>query len=111
MEKPPLLTKDDIASILAVSILFDLLQAGLDFVPGVGWALNVGVDIIAWITFFLMLRKRGIYLNSFRKIATFNLGLILDLFPFINIFAWTIDMLAIIAISRSESSGNSKLLK
>ncbi len=103
MKTHGILSKQDMINLLATSVAFDLLQNALDFIPAVGWVINIGVDIVAWIVFFFMLRKRGIYLNSFTKIAAFNSGFLLNLFPFISFFGWTLDMLAIIAISRSEA--------
>jgi len=101
METNADLKKNDIIALLAVSVIFDLLQAGLDFIPGVGWALNVGVDVVAWIVFYFMLRRRGIRLNTMKLFLAFNSGLILDLVPFANMFAWTLDMLLVIGMMKA----------
>lgn len=45
-----------------------------------------------------MLRRRGIRFVDLKLFLAFNSGLILDLLPFVNMFAWTLDMLLVIAV-------------
>ena len=97
METEASLKKNDIIALLAVSVAFDLVQGALDFIPVAGQVLNIIIDVIAWIVFYFMLRRSGIRLNTMKLFLAFNAGLILDLVPFANMFAWTLDMLLIIA--------------
>ena len=97
METEANLKKNDIIALLAVSVIFDLVQGALDFIPVIGQILNIPIDIIAWIVFYLMLRRRGIRLDSMKLFLAFSSGIVLDLVPFVNMFAWTLDMLLVIA--------------
>jgi hypothetical protein len=101
------LTQKDIAEIVAVSIVFDLIQAALIFVPIIGWILNLIIDGIAWLTFYIMFHRRGVKFNTFERFMFFSSGIILDLIPFINTFAWTIDVLLVIKTVKLEERHHS----
>ena len=91
-----------IMKIVSVSLGFDLVQAALDFIPIVGWLMNMIVDVIAWVTFYMLFRRYDVKFNTFERFMYFNSGLILDLVPFINTFAWTLDVLMVIRSVKSE---------
>jgi hypothetical protein len=92
----------DIARIVGVSIVFDLIEAFLDTVPVVGWIINIGIDAVAWVTFYFLFKRRGVEFNSAKRFLFFSSGFILDLVPFINMFAWTLDVLLVIGTVKRE---------
>ncbi|HVS79988.1 MAG TPA: hypothetical protein VHF05_03325 [Candidatus Paceibacterota bacterium] len=98
----PSLTNKRIARIVAISIAVDLVEAWLDTVPVIGWAANVAVDGAAWLIFYFLFRRAGVRFRSASRRAIFAAGFLLDLIPVINMFAWTADVLAVIASVKRE---------
>jgi hypothetical protein len=101
-EKKAQLEKDDIMKITAAAIIVDLIEVPLMVIPVFGWILIVIIDFCAWGMFYMMFRRRSVKFNNFRRFVSFNSGLILDLIPFINTFAWTIDVLMVIGTVKKE---------
>jgi hypothetical protein len=100
------LTEKNIAKIIGLSIIVDLIQTSLDLVPVIGWILNIAIDFIAWATLYMLFKRYGVNFNSFKRFMYFNSGLILDFFPFINSFAWTIDVILVIWTVKQEERSN-----
>lgn len=97
-----LLTKEDIVKIVGVAAAIDAFEFVLQFIPVIGWMLIPVVDVLAWLTLYLMFKKRGVKFNNFKRFMYFNSGLILDLIPFINTFAWTVDVIMVISTVKKE---------
>ncbi len=45
---------------LTVAIFFDVIQVGLDFIPLLGWIASSMVALVAFLTYFLWFKMRGI---------------------------------------------------
>ncbi len=101
-EKQPQISTVAAYALVAVSIFFDLIELLFDFIPVVGWIANIFVDIFAGLTFYLWFKILGISFIRGRRIMSFASGFILGAIPFTSWFAWTVDVLLIIADVRGE---------
>jgi hypothetical protein len=103
----PSITQRDMMKIVATAAVIDLIEAPLTFVPVIGW-LGIGlIDIIAWVTFYIWFRRLGVSFLNFPRFLYFNSGLLLDLVPFINIFAWTLDVSMVLwSVKQEERQQN-----
>jgi hypothetical protein len=97
------LTQKEMIKIVATAAVFDLIEMPFNFIPIIGWVIVAGIDVIAWITLYFMFRRYGVKFNTTERFLYFNSGLILDLVPFINTFAWTLDVVLVIgSVKRDE---------
>jgi hypothetical protein len=96
------LEQKDIVRIIAFAVIVDVIEVPLYAIPFIGWIIVAGIDVIAWITFYFMFRRKSVHFNNFKRFLYFNSGLILDLVPFINVFAWTIDVMMVIWTVKQE---------
>lgn len=88
--------------LLMFSFAVDIFQLVLDLIPMIGWIINVGVDfIVGWI-FFLWFKIIGVKYTK-RTTMAFIAGFILDLIPYIDTLAWTIDVIMIYASTHISS--------
>ncbi|MBX4210776.1 hypothetical protein KW783_02265 [Candidatus Parcubacteria bacterium] len=75
-------------TMLAVALAIDGLQFLLSFIPVVGWIIDIVVYFFAWILFYVWFKMYGVNFSSTRRILSLNGGFILDLIPFLDLFAW-----------------------
>ncbi|MFH0846352.1 MAG: hypothetical protein V1851_03085 [Patescibacteria group bacterium] len=70
MEYEYRISKTSFYLMLGTAIFFDLIQAGLDIIPVLGWILSSFVALIAFLTFWLWLKikKVGIFDRGLRMI-------------------------------------------
>lgn len=54
------ISKIDYYLMLGTAIFFDLIQAGLDLIPFIGWIASSIIALIAFLTFWLWLKIKGI---------------------------------------------------
>lgn len=73
------------AMMIAVALLFDTMNAGINLIPFLGQVLSVLISIFAYCTFAFWFMKRGVgFANPKRAITFFGSGLI-EAIPVLNI--------------------------
>jgi hypothetical protein len=93
----------DAVKLIVASIAIDLVQTAFDFLPLVGWIINIGIDLLTWLFFYMWFKRLGVNFNNFKRFLFFNSGLILDLIPFVNSFAWTVDILMVLGTLKLQN--------
>ena len=54
------ISKIDYYLMLGTAIFFDLIQVGLDLIPFIGWMVSSVIALIAFLTFWLWLKIKGV---------------------------------------------------
>lgn len=73
------------AMMIAVALLFDTMNAGINLIPFLGQILGVLVSIVAYCTFGFWFMKRGVgFTNPKRAVTFFGSGLI-EAIPILNV--------------------------
>ena len=94
------ISKGMLILMLMVSVLVDIGQLLLDLIPGIGWAINIAVDLCVGWVYFLWFKICGV---KFKKgpLISFAAGAILDMIPYVSAFAWTLDVLMVYATAKT----------
>src|SRR3989338_2693099 len=79
-EKRNRVTTITIVLMVSVSLFYDLIEAGLDLIPFVGWILSGFVGIFAWLTFYTWTSIKGWGMSD-----TVKKFLVSKVLPFIGI--------------------------
>lgn len=98
------------AFLLSVASFFDVVQALLNAVF-IGVVVNVLIDVIAWLTFYLWLKLLGVGLldPGIKKAATLWGGMLFELVPLLNTLpVWTASMALVVAIVKMEDRAHNK---
>lgn len=86
-----------------VAIIFDVILALISLIPFVGWIINALISVVAFLTFFMWFRTKGIKFNSPRKMASLPAGFLLELIPYLNILpGWTVAVFMTTASDKVE---------
>lgn len=104
MEKIDRIPKGTAILMVGVALFFDLLQMFLNFVL-IGFILNpILVTPIAFLTFYLWYKMRGVGLSdSAKRFAVYVAGFLLELIPILNTLpGLTLSTLTMIMIVRAE---------
>ncbi|NCS98695.1 hypothetical protein GW764_00750 [Candidatus Parcubacteria bacterium] len=98
---------------VTVAIFYDLLELGVDWIPGVGQAIALFIDIFAMMHFALWFKLKGIKLGSPKKIARFWLPMLTELLPIplLDIGLTTLGVILTIGITWTEDKTGVNLNK
>lgn len=87
---------------VGTALLFDTLQFIIEFVPVVGQIISMLITGIAWATFLLWFKIKGVKFTRVRKLA-FATGGILEFLPVGNMLPlWTISVLITVGKKQLE---------
>lgn len=67
--------------LVITAILYDVLEIGIDWIPGLGQALAFFIDLFALMHFTLWFKLKGLKLGSPKKIARYWLPMLIELLP------------------------------
>ena len=96
--------------IVLLALVVDIAQLLLDFIPLVGLAINIAIDILFGVVFYALLNAVGIKTRGLKKRATFLVGLIANAIPVVgDIALWTFDILLLIWLDFRERRQEEKL--
>jgi hypothetical protein len=84
------------------AVLIDIGQILIQFIPVLGQALSVLLNVIFGLGFYIWFKLHGVNMASTRKALTFFGGGLLDSFSIGILPAWTIDIILIIVFERLE---------
>ncbi len=97
--------------VVLLALVVDIAQLILDFIPLVGWAINVVIDIFFGIVFYALLNAIGIKTRGFKKRAAFLVGLVANAIPVVgDIALWTFDILIIVWLDARERRQTEKMV-
>jgi hypothetical protein len=101
-EQQPKISYANKVGLVGTSIFFDIIEGLLDFIPLVGWAVNIFIDIFAFLTFYVWFKILGVSFVRTRRSLAFIAGFILGAIPFTSWFAWTLDVVLVIIDVNNE---------
>lgn len=104
-QQKPKFEAHTIALMVGTALFFDGFQTLLNFIL-MGWL----VTPLAFLTFYLWFRMKGVNFASAKRAGTMGLGFLIEIMPIINTLpAWTLAVVLIILdIKKKELVGNSK---
>ncbi len=94
---------------LMFSFVVDIIELILDFL-GVGVVINIGIDVAVGYVFWLWYKILGVKFTKGPLISYIS-GFILDLIPFIDSFAWTVEVLGVYFTTKGRFVKNSVIKK
>jgi len=105
--------------LVIVAIFYDVLELGIDWIPGIGQILSFFIDLFAIMHFTLWFKLKGLKMGSPKKIARYWLPMLLELLPipFIDFGLTTLGVILTVGITWVEDGtglkvpGNKKGLK
>ena len=97
------ITKITMGLMVGVALFYDVIQAGLDLLPFVGWILSPLVSIPAFLTFYIWFKIYGRNFMTPKRALAMGAGVIIEMIPILNILpGWTIAVLFLIGIEKAE---------
>jgi hypothetical protein len=82
---------------LGTAILFDVFQFLVELIPVAGQILSILITIVAWATFYLWFKIKGIKFTKTKKFA-FVGGFIIEFIPIINMLpTWTLSIIIMVS--------------
>jgi hypothetical protein len=85
-----------------MSVFVDCVQFLLDWVPVVGWLLNIILDAVVLGIYWLWFKMKGVnFSQGGAPAVSFVVGALLDLVPFVSAFAWTLDVVMVAMTARN----------
>ena len=97
---------------IAVALLFDAMNAGINFIPFLGQILSVLVSIVAYCTFGFWFMKRGVGFANPKSAASFFGSGLIEAIPVLNILPGvTIGVALTIAMVQLEDKTGIKMPK
>lgn len=114
-ENPQSDQRERIGNITAVfmvvtALLFDGVQAFLEWIL-IGFAVNWLVNILAWLTFFVWFKFKGVSFMNLKRAAIFNGGFFLELIPLVaELPLWTATIITMAIMVKLEDKIGKKLM-
>jgi hypothetical protein len=103
------ITSGDAGILISVAVFFDTIQALLNLIPIIGTAIAWIMSIIAWLTFYIWFKIKGVSFQNEKYYKKLLLGGLIEGLPIINFLpSWTITVIRLIRESRKEDSANKK---
>lgn len=88
---------------IVVAVFVDLIQLLLNLIPVIGWIIIWGVNILAWMTFYVWFKTKGVSLSKPTRILGFLGSFFIELIPIINVLpASTLMVVLTVSSSRAE---------
>ena len=88
---------------VGAALFYDVIQAGLDLLPFVGWILSPLVSIPAFLTFYIWFKIYGRNFMTPKRALAMGAGVIIEMIPILNILpGWTVAVLFLIGLEKAE---------
>lgn len=88
---------------VTVSLTFDIILGIISLIPYVGWIINALISVVAFMTFYMWFRTKGIKFTSPRKMMALPAGFLFELIPYLNILpGWTVAVFMTTAVDKIE---------
>jgi len=98
MEKPEIpISKGMLMLLLMFSVLVDVGQFLIDFIPIAGWIVSAVIDFFVGLIFGLWYKMLGVQYSK-GVILSYITGFILDLIPYVDVVGWTVDVLLVYGV-------------
>lgn len=95
---------------VATALLFDGTQAFLEWIL-IGFAVNWLINILAWLTFFVWFKFKGVSFMNLKRSVIFNGGFFLELIPLVaELPLWTATIIIMIIMVKLEDRIGKKLM-
>ena len=107
----PTNTSPQISSIWAfimvgVALCFDAIVFFINFIPFLGQIISIIIGFIAYMTFFLWFKLKGVDMMKPKRVATMGVGFFISLIPILNMLPEiTISVIITIASTRVKLPG------
>lgn len=94
------ISKGAAAWLITLAILIDIVVLLLDL-TAVGSIITPVISIIAWLTFYMLFKRRGVHFNSPKRVLSMGGGFFIEFIPIINILpGWTVAVLLVIGTTK-----------
>lgn len=106
MEQKTRISTETAMALVATAVLFDVIQAFFNALLFAGVVLNLFVNAVAWMTFWLWFRMLGVaFLDSTKRFAVMAGGVLIEFVPLLNtIPAWTLSVAILSALVKTEDA-------
>lgn len=103
------ISSGDAGILISVAIFYDAMQAILNLIPLIGNAIAWVMSIIAWLTFYIWFKIKGVSFQDAKYYKKLLLGGLIEAIPIVNFLpSWTITVIRLIRESRKEDLANEK---
>ncbi len=87
--------------LISTALFFDIFQFVINLIPVAGQIISILITGLAFMTFWLWFRIKGLKFNSPKRVLSMGLGTIIEAIPILNILpGWTISVLLIIGTTK-----------
>ena len=94
------ISKGAVAWFIALAVLVDIIVLLIDL-TAVGAIVTPVISVIAWLTFYLLFKRRGVHFNSPKRVLSMGGGFLIELLPIINILpGWTVAVILVIGTTK-----------
>lgn len=87
--------------LISTALFFDIFQFVINLIPVAGQIISTLITGLAFMTFWLWFRIKGLKFNSPKRVLSIGLGTIIEAIPILNILpGWTIAVLVIVGTTK-----------